>query len=117
MTKDMTVAGKLFIPGLERAYWLLHPFPLQRGDDWMRDDMAMFYVALDTGAEPLIACHITVRGPFVIDATYAGRKVGIKEALTIEEELNMEDENPETVVEGFPIGHLVETAQIGAENN
>jgi hypothetical protein len=86
-----TVAGRLFIPGLERTYWLLHPHPIPHSDSWMRDDLATFYAALDTGAEPLTACHITVRGPFVIDPTHAGRKIALKESVEVE--MNEEEES------------------------
>ena len=96
---EKTVAGKLFIPGLKRAYWLLHPYPVRKIDDWTRDSDVVFYAALDTGAPKLTACHISVRGPFVIDPTYAGRKITLQESVEIE--MNMEDEYPETIVEGF----------------
>ena len=90
--KTAQVAGTLFIPGMgeDNSYHLLSPHPIRKADDWMTDDMAMFYVVHYHG----LPHHIVVKGPFVIDYWNAGNTIEIEDAQEADFELdNVELEN------------------------
>lgn len=71
--KKVKVAGTLIIPGTGISFYLLMPYPVRKSDDWMRDDMATFYVANEGGKSR----HIVVRGSFVMDYLTAGREIAV----------------------------------------
>lgn len=72
--KRVQIAGKLYIPGLPNVYYLLRPRPVTK-DTWMRDDVEIFYVAVD-GSIPR---QLIVKGPYVIDYGEAGSDIAIQE--------------------------------------
>jgi hypothetical protein len=77
--KKTQIAGKLYIPGLPNVYYLLRPRPVTK-DTWMRDDVEIFYVAVDGS----IARQLVVKGPYVIDYGEAGKEISIKEQEEVE---------------------------------
>jgi hypothetical protein len=72
--KTLSVAGTLYIPGTDMSYFLLNPRPVRK-DDWMSDDMNIFYVAHDKGK----ARHVIVKGAFLIDYALAGHEISVDE--------------------------------------
>ena len=71
--KKFKAEGTIIIPGVdEQAYYLLYPYPIKK-DDWMTDDMNMFYVAPYKGTPR----HIVVKGPFLIDYWSSGQEIEV----------------------------------------
>jgi len=87
--KRVQIAGKLYIPGLPNVYYLLRPRPVTK-DTWMRDDVEIFYVAVD-GSIPR---QLVVKGPYVIDYGEAGSDIAIKEQeMEAEKEFEIDEDN------------------------
>lgn len=78
--RTIQIEGQLFIPGINRNYYLIHPYPIKR-DDWMTDDMCMFHVVI----EGRFTRHIVVKGAFLIDYELAGNTINIQEEVEEED--------------------------------